>query len=89
MSSTVIVNHGFDADGRERRERHDNSDAECPKCGKSVPMVSETEAWTQGEDGRWHHSEYGHAAGWCCNLAIVDDFDGCRAIEVDCDGGDA
>jgi hypothetical protein len=89
MSSTVIVNHGFDETNRERKTRHENGAVECPKCGKPVPMESDTAAWIEGDDGRWVHAEFGPAVGWCCNLAIVDDFGGCRAIEVDCDGGDA
>jgi hypothetical protein len=63
----------FDDDGCERRERLD-AIALCPKCGADVLCWADTEEWTEGDDGRWHHSGYGGAMGVCekCNLLIAD-----------------
>lgn len=83
MTSRVIVNHGFDATGRERRECHENGIVECPKCGASVPMTSETEVWTQGEDGRWRHSEYGMPTGEHCGLMILGGFEGFSVVDME------
>ena len=81
--STVIVNHGHDADGYERKERHVGL-AECPGCGARIGLVDETEEWTQGRDGRRDHKSYGPAQGVCnaCYLLIVDSFDGCRVYKL-------
>ena len=82
--STVIVNHGHDAEGYERCERHVGL-AECPGCGTRIGLVDETEEWTQAPDGRWNHKSYGPAQGVCnaCRLLIVDSFDGCHYCKLE------
>lgn len=71
--------HGFNDKGRQRKEAC-LAITECPKCGQLVELVAETEEWVR-QRGKWVHSEYGPATGWCCNLAIIDSFDGCFALE--------
>lgn len=68
---------GFDANGREQRERLD-AIAECPECGQEVECWASTEAWTQDRSGRWVHTEYGGAVGFCeaCHLVIADCLSG-------------
>lgn len=78
----TVKNHGFDEDGYERRERVD-AICECPTCGKEVAMWSDTEEWTKGKDGRWHHSQYaGCAMGECCGKVLIDTFDGSFVLEL-------
>lgn len=67
--------HGFDADGRQRKERC-VAIAECPVCGKEVELVAETECWTEDEQGRWAHEEYGPGQGVCCDRLIADWWEG-------------
>lgn len=70
-------------DGREReRRRRRMGSVRCPRCRCEVPLEAETNVWTQREDGRWGHSEYGPALGFCCGLVIADDFNGCFAYEL-------
>lgn len=68
-----VADHGFDADGRERKEKVFGL-AACPVCGGDVELVAETEVWVRGDDGRWHHNEYGPATGVCCERLVVDSF---------------
>jgi hypothetical protein len=75
-------NHGFDADGRERREQC-MAIADCPVCGKEVELVADTESRFKGDDGRWHHDEYGPAQGVCCNRLIVDYWEGCFVYNLE------
>lgn len=83
MSSTVVVNHGFDETGHERKERHSGL-ARCPGCDAEIGLVEETEEWVQGDDGLWRHNAYGPAVGVCntCNILIADTFDGCAAYKL-------
>ena len=74
-------NHGFDAEGHERREAC-HGIAECSVCGKDVELIAETEGWTQGDDGRWHHLDYAPAIGVCCGKLIADWFDGCFVYDL-------
>jgi hypothetical protein len=80
-----------DSQGHERRERLE-AIVGCPKCGETVRLWSETEAWTQGDkvdretgERPWNHSEYGPAMGVCetCHVLIVDDFNGCRWFQLE------
>lgn len=83
----TVKNRGFDSKGYERRSRLDAL-ATCPKCGQEVECWAETEAWTQGEDGRWLHSEYGGACGMCetCQLLIADCLsDGYQVFDMGAD----
>jgi hypothetical protein len=73
---------GYDAEGYQRKEQC-SAVGECPACGKEVDLTSETEAWTQGEDGRWNHSEYGPAMGTCCDKLIVDYWEGCFVFDLE------
>jgi hypothetical protein len=73
---------GLDKDGYERRERLE-AIAECPTCGEDVELWSDTTAWVEvKEHGRtyWRHSEYGPAAGDCCDKAIVSWWEGTFVI---------
>ena len=72
---------GFDAEGHQRKEAC-RAIAECPVCGAEVELIADTEAWTQGSDGRWYHSEYSPSAGVCCHRLIVDDFNGCKVFRL-------
>ena len=69
---------------KERRERIE-AIAECPRCGKDVACVAETDGWVQerSADGRlrWHHESYGPAVGECCGLLIADWWEGTFAYE--------
>lgn len=71
----------IDEHGRECRRRREGC-VLCPRCRCEVPLEAETEAWTEAEDGRWEHSEYGPALGFCCDLLIAEDFNGCFAYEL-------
>jgi hypothetical protein len=65
---------GFDAKGFERREMVDTI-VLCPTCGAEVALWADTEEWSKGRDGRWHHQEYsGCATGECCGRVIVSVF---------------
>ena len=86
--------HGFDEDGHQRKEAC-LAITECPACGKEVELVGDTEAWTEDDDGRWVHAEYGPATGSCCDKLIVDSFEGCHVYsfsegvsDEDCDEDD-
>jgi hypothetical protein len=74
-------NHGFDAEGHERREAC-LALAECPVCGRDVELVAETESWLQGEEGRWHHQDYSPAQGVCCGKLIADWWEGCFVFDL-------
>jgi hypothetical protein len=75
------VDHGFDADGRQWKEKVFGI-AACPVCGEDVELVAETEVWVQGDDGRWVHSGYGPAQGVCCDRLVVDSWDGCSVYDL-------
>lgn len=78
----TVIDHGFDETGHERRERVD-AIAECPTCGKEVELLADTEEWRQGEDHRWHHSEYaGCAMGECCGMVLIDTYDGAFVLNL-------
>jgi hypothetical protein len=69
----TIRNHGYDANGYERRERLD-AIVECPTCGKEVACWSDTEEWVQTKDGRWKHRWYAACAmGECCGKVLIAD----------------
>lgn len=74
--------YGWSGDGYERREACLTLIA-CPRCQAAVELVAETAAWTQGEDGRWQHTEYGPPVGEHCGLAFLDDpFTGVKAYRL-------
>jgi hypothetical protein len=75
----------YDADGFERR-RTVMGEAECPKCGKPVPLEADTDCWRQGDGGRWDHAGYGPACGVCCGLLVVDSWDGCDVYDLTSEG---
>ena len=57
---------------------------QCPRCGKSVTLVQETEEWTERRDGTWKHFGYGHGVGDCCGLAFLDSpWDGLMTFRID------
>lgn len=72
---------GFD-DERHQQKQCCMAIAECPVCGKEVELVADTEAWTEGNDGRWLHTEYGPAMGVCCDRLIADWFEGCFVYDL-------
>ncbi len=74
-------NHGFDETGHERRQKRMGVVA-CPVCRSTVDLIADTEEWTQGDDGRWQHNQYGPAQGVCCDRLIVDSFDGCKVYDL-------
>lgn len=59
-------------DDREVRTKP-SAVTQCPKCGKKVTLIEETEEWTQRRDGSWRHFSYGPGTGECCGLAFLDD----------------
>jgi hypothetical protein len=72
----------WDDDSHERRTCL-GAVVTCPRCGKTVGLVCETEAWEQmAGDGRWHHGGYGPAQGVCCGLLFVDSWDGCSTYDL-------
>jgi phage FluMu protein Com len=72
-----IKYHGYDDEGYERRERLEGI-VDCPRCGKAVELWSATETWTYAHE----HCEYGCAMGVCCNLLMVDGFDGLETFKL-------
>lgn len=77
-------NHGFDAEGYERREAL-HAISECPQCGNEIECWAETDQWTEGDDGKWHHSGYGGAHGVCetCSVLVADCLsDGFQAFDL-------
>lgn len=69
----TVRNHGYDAEGYERRERVD-AIVECPTCGTEVALWSETADWTKAEDGHWIHRMYAACAmGECCGKVLIAD----------------
>lgn len=57
--------------------------AECPKCGKDVPLIAETESWVEDEKtGAPLHDGYGPSQGVCCGVLIVDSWDGTQAYDL-------
>lgn len=81
---------GFDADGFQRKQACQGI-GRCPTCGKDVELVAETEEWVE-RDGRKVHNSYGPACGVCCDVLIVDSWDGCSAYDLsgdeDCEPDD-
>lgn len=76
-----VENHGYDADGHERREQC-QAIVECDTCGKDVELVADTESWVQAPDGRWSHESYGPAQGVCCQNLYVESFEGCFRYDL-------
>jgi len=73
---------GYDADGYEQR-RACFALIACPHCQATVELVAESSAWTQREDGRWQHIEYGPPLGECCGRVYMDDpFEGVRSFRL-------
>lgn len=72
----TVKNHGFDADGYERRERLE-SVVDCSVCDEEVALWSDTESWVVKPDGKRLHSSYGPAQGCCCGRLYVHSFEGC------------
>ena len=77
----TVNNHGFDKDGRERREQLE-AVVDCDTCGKEVDLWSETESWGLGADNRWHHQLYGPAQGVCCQNLYIASFEGCFQYQL-------
>lgn len=69
--------NGFDAEGFQRKEACLGI-GRCPECGKDVELVAETEEWVE-RDGRMVHNGYGPV---CCDVLIVDSWDGCSAYDL-------
>ena len=81
----TVIKTEFDPNGYEIRTRFD-AVAGCPKCGRDVELFAETDAWTKGDDGCWHHQGYGGAMGVCerCNVLIANCLsDGFRAFDLE------
>jgi len=77
----TVINDGFDGEGFEHRRRMDCI-VECAFCHNDVECWSETEEWTEGDDGKWHHAGYGPSTGECCQQAYIDTWDGCFRIDL-------
>ncbi len=82
MNLGTVKNHGFDVTGHERRERLE-AVVECDTCGKDVLCWSDTETWTEAEDGRWAHSSYGAAQGVCHQTLYVSSSEGCFRYKLE------
>lgn len=69
-------------DNREIRTRPE-AIVQCPRCGKKVTLIAETEEWTEGRDGVWKHYSYGPGVGECCGVAFLDDpWGGLKAFKL-------
>lgn len=63
-----------DKDGLwEHRERL-GTIAECPKCGRDVECLADTDQWTEQKEGSriWRHDGYGPDMGECCGLLLAE-----------------
>ena len=75
-------------DGDLREERHEVvATVECSRCGSTVELEAETEGWTKGDDGLWHHESFGPGQGVCCGLLYADWFDGTHVFDMEADRG--
>jgi hypothetical protein len=77
-----VRNHGFDAEGYERREEL-VALLDCSRCGKVVELWDSTTEWVKDSKGRCRHNQYsGCGTGICCGLLFVDDWNGCRVFDL-------
>jgi len=75
------VSWRLDADGAWWEARREIvSVVGCPACGDEQHLEAETDCWTEGGDGRWHHDGYGPAFGDCCGLLLADWWEGPHAF---------
>lgn len=81
MGRLWIKDHGFDADGHQRKEAC-LAITECPVCGTEIELIAETESWTQADDGKWVHQDYSPAVAVCCGKLIADWYEGCFVFDL-------
>jgi len=70
----------------ENREvrRRPTAVVQCPRCGKQVTLIAETEEWVESRGGIWKHSGYGPGCGDCCGLAFLDSpWDGIMTFQIE------
>ena len=79
----TVKPHFDENDEHEQGERI-NGVIECPHCRLMWPLLEQPEAWSQGNDGRWHITEWGPGTAECLqgNRLFVDTFDGCFELKV-------
>lgn len=62
--------------GDREVQRQEQAEVECVVCGETVTLVAETVAWIMGNDGRWHHEDYGAAEAVCCERLYASWWEG-------------
>lgn len=83
MSELGVKSIAWDDQGYEHRTEVVGI-VECVVCGNDVEIESETMAWEEGEDGRWHHlDDGGLATGQCCGKLYADWWEGTHVYDME------
>lgn len=78
-------------DGMGKPELHEHREivmalTDCPKCGKTVECLADTDGWSETFDGSrvWRHDSYGPAMGECsaCKLFMGEEDPGGSEMSV-------